>query len=316
MKKLIILIVILGSMNVSGKSRWITYRIAEEHSPKNDICSVCFDRDGCLWAGTDYGVYQNKDGKWIARGTENVYVQTLFIDAENRKWAGLWGGGIFLCGSDDDWKHAPDASPTGSVNVITADHDGNIWIGDWGGGAVMLGDTAGGYAGKKRIVYKAGEAQVNLGDNTVTSAVCDARGRMWLGTYHGISVFHDGLWTLYNSENSNLPDNDVYALAAGKDGCVWIGTCDGLVKVFGQEWTVYHTENSGLSCDLVLALATGEDGTIWVGTNKGLFSFDGKKWTNFTVENSGLADNRIQTVTLYHEKIYVGTSQGISVCDQ
>lgn len=326
MKKILLLffffLSILQSFSIG---RWTTYKIEEGYSPKNDICSICFGKQGGLWVGTNYGIYKNEAGKWVAQNVENIYVQNLFIDDKDTKWAGLYGGGVYKCEAGNNWEIVKDASPTNSVNVITSDKKGNIWVGDWGGGAVNLdgkgeidvNNKTGGatnYNGKRWVSYKAD--QVNLGDNSVTSIVCDAKDRMWFGTYHGLSMLNNGIWTLYNKQNSTLPDNDIYSLASDRKGNVWIGTCNGLVKISGSKWTVYNNENSGLSYDLILSLATGANGSVWVGTNKGAFFFDGTKWINYTVENSGLTDNRVQTIVVYKNKVYFGTSNGISVYEQ
>jgi ligand-binding sensor domain-containing protein len=310
------------SFSIGG---WTTYKIEDGYSPKNDIWSICFGKQGDMWAGTSYGIYKNETGKWIAQNVENIYVQTLFIDKKNTKWAGLYGGGVYKCEAGKNWRTVKDASPTNTVNVITSDHEGNIWLGGWGGcdgnldekGQIDVRNKTGGainYNGKEWVSFKAD--QVNLGDNSVTSIVCDAKNRIWFGTYHGLSMLKNGIWTLYNKQNSALPDNDVYSLASDRAGNVWIGTCNGLVKIAGTKWTVYNNENSGLTYDLILSLATGANGSVWVGTNKGVFLFDGSKWMNYNVKNSGLIDNRVQTIVVYKNKVYFGTSNGISVYEQ
>ena len=323
MKKILLLLLcflsILQSCSMGG---WTTYKIEESNSPKNDIWSICFDKQGGLWVGTNYGIYKNEGGKWVAQHVENIYVQTLFIDDKDTKWAGHYGGGVYKCDDGKNWENLKDASPANSVNVITSDKKGNIWLGGWGGcdvkldekGELDVSNKTGGamnYKGKQWVSYKAD--QVNLGDNNVTSIVCDPKDRIWFGTYHGLSMLSNGIWTLYNKQNSILPSNDIYSLASDRKGIIWVGTCNGLVKISGSKWIVYNKENSGLSCDLILSLATDANGRVWAGTNKGAFFFDGTKWTNFTIENSGLADNRVQTIVVIKNKVYFGTSNGISV---
>ena len=326
MKKLLLLFLSFVSILQScSTDQWTTLKIEDGDSPKNDICSICFDKQGSSWVGTNYGIYKNEADKWVAQGIENIYVQTLFIDDKDTKWAGLYEGGVFKCEAGNNWENVKDASPTNSVNVITSDIKGNIWLGGWGGcildldekGEIDITNKTGGamiYDGKQWVSYKA--AQVNLGDNSVNTIVCDAKGRIWFGTYHGLSMLNNGIWTLYNKQNSTLPDNEVFSLAADSKGNVWIGTCNGLVKISGLEWTVYNNENSDLSCDLILSLATDENGSVLAGTNKGAFFFDGTKWRNYTAENSGLTDNRVQTIAVHKHKVYFGTSNGISVYKQ
>lgn len=300
---------------------WQSSRIVNDCSPKNDIRSICFDRDGKMWVGTWNGVYADANGQWIAQGLE-TYVETLFIAPDNTKWVGLWGGGVFKSEIDEKWEKVQEASPTNSVNVISADNNGSIWIGDWGGGAVNLdgkgeidvNNKAGGvsnFDGKKWIVYKAED--VKLGDNSVISITCDSKNTMWFGTYHGLSKLEHGIWTLFNKQNSPLPDNDVYSLAADSKGNIWIGTCNGLAKLSGDKWTIFKKENSGLADNLILSIAEDSSGNIWLGTTKGVSVFDGLKWKTFNTSNSKLIDNRVQVIKVLGKKVYIGTGKGISV---
>ena len=308
MKKLLLpLLLILFILPSFSANKWTTYKIEEGYSPKNDIYSICFDKQGNLWAGTNYGVYKKEAGKWTAQGVENIYVQSLYIDYNGTKWAGLYGGGVYKSLAGGKWENVKDASPTNSVNVISADNKGNTWVGDCAGGAIN-------YDGKHWISYKADK--VKLGDNSVTSIACDTKDNMWFGTYHGVSKLGNGTWTLFNKENSKLPVNDVYSLAADSKGNIWIGTCNGLAKLSANTWTIYKKENSGLVDNLILSLAEDSFGNIWVGTNKGVSVFDGSKWKTYTAENSKLVHNRVQTIKAWNKKVYIGTTKGISVFEK
>ncbi|MDP4206195.1 MAG: two-component regulator propeller domain-containing protein [Bacteroidota bacterium] len=325
MKKILSLLFLFCSMWAFSAGHWTTLRLEDNQSPKNDIRSICFDKQGNMWVGTWYGIYKYENGQWQIKGLENGYVETLFIDNKDIKWVGLWGGGLCKCDDDKNWNKVKEASPYNSINVVSADRKGHIWVGDYGGGAVNLepkgevnsdNKTGGDAAAKedKWVVYKADK--VNLGDNSILSITADAKGRTWFGTYHGVSVLENSQWTLFNKQNSQLPDNDIYSLCSDLKGNVWIGTCNGVAKVSGSKWTVYKKENSGLVSNLILSLATDTKGNVWIGTNKGLSVFNGVKWTTYTVENGSLPDNRVQTITVYKNKVYVGTSSGISVWDE
>ncbi len=303
--------------------KWESILIDNADSPNNDIRAICFDQDGKMWVGTWGGVFGNVNGNWLPQGPEG-YVETLFIASDHTKWSGLWGGGVYKCKAGDKWEKIKDVSPTNSVNVISADRNGSIWIGDWGGGAVNLmgkgeadvnnkiGGTA--FKGDQGIVYR--DETVDLGDNSVISMTCDAQNRMWFGTYHGLSRFDEGKWTLFNKQNSDLPDNDVYSLCTDSKGNIWAGTCNGLAKISGESWTIYNKDNCGLAEELILAIAEDSRGNIWLGTNKGLSVFDGSDWKSYTTVNSGLIDDRVQAITVFEDKVYIGTGKGISIFRQ
>jgi ligand-binding sensor domain-containing protein len=97
---------------------------------------------------------------------------------------------------------------------------------------------------------------------------------------------------------------------------VWAGTCNGLVRISGEKWNVFRKENSGMADNLILSIAEDSSGNIWVGTNKGVSVFDGSAWKTFTKENSLLADNRVQVIKVRDKKVFLGTSNGISVFEE
>ncbi|MDP4184183.1 MAG: two-component regulator propeller domain-containing protein [Bacteroidota bacterium] len=324
MKRILSMLFLFCTICAYSAGHWTTLKIEDNQSQKNDIRSICFDKQGDMWVGTCYGIYKYENGQWLAKGPEKVYIETLFIDKYDTKWAGLWDGGVYKCEDNKSWEKVKGASPNDCANIITADRKGSIWVGDWGGGAVNLerkGDIMSNNISSevqnkedRWVVYKADK--VKLGDNSILSITADAKGRTWFGTYHGVSVLDNGKWTLFNKQNSQLPDNDVYSLSSDAKGNVWIGTCDGVVKVSGSKWTIYKKENSGLVCNLILSLATDSKGNVWVGTNKGVSVFNGSKWITYNVENGSLPDDRVQTIAVYKNKVYVGTSSGISVWNE
>lgn len=306
-RKIFLLLFLFVTFCSYSQNKWTTLRISDTYSPKNDIRAIQFDKGGILWVGTWCGLYKMIDAKWQLAGPPNTYIQTLYIDHNDTKWAGVLGGG--LCKSDDGvfWTAIKDIQPAGEINIINTDSKGILWFGDWNCGVLSLKNS-------KWTSYK--PEQISLGDNTVTSIACDSKNNKWFGTYHGITVYNELNGSkLYNRENSKLPANDVYSLCADSKNNIWIGTTNGLALFSGKNWTIYKKENAGLPSNLILSIAEDQKGFIWVGTDKGVSLFNGKKWTTYTVENSPLVDNRVQTIKVHQNKIYIGTSKGISIVE-
>jgi len=303
MKKLIITFCFL-IVTLYIQAQWTNMQIEPGISPKNDITSICFDKKGNLWAGTSFGIYKQENGKWDTQGPENIYVMAMYIDKNDTKWAGVWGGGVFKSESEKDWINVKEASTSIATNAIIQGGDNQLWIGTWDKGLIV-------FDGENWKEYKAKDGAI--GDNSVLS-LAKTGNNIWIGTYHGLSVYNGNNWTLYNRENSPLPDNDIYALYAGKNN-LWIGTCDGLASYAKENWKLYPKEKYGIQSDVILAIAEDTNGNVWVGTNKGLTVFKDRKKKIYTMENSNLIENRIQVIKIYNNKIYVGTSLGISMLD-
>lgn len=77
------------------------------------------------------------------------------------------------------------------------------------------------------------------------------------------------------------------------------------------------TMSNGLPSNWVSALAPAKDGKLWVGTgNAGVFLLDPAtgKGKGYRVVD-GLTSDEVTSIALFQEKVYVGTSGGLSVFD-
>lgn len=306
-KRLLFILLVFVAFSVSSQNKWTNIIVSDSIPSENDINSIEFDKDGNMWVGTLQGVHERISNKWVSAGLPDMYVQTLYIDAHDVKWVGCWGTGLYKSADGLSWNSVSDISPASSINVIKSDNNGTIWAGDWTCGVFF-------YNNVKWVHYN--KNQISLGDNTVTSIVQDAKNKIWFGTYHGMTIYDSasGASYNYNIHNSKLPDNDVYSLCTDTKNNIWIGTINGLAKYDGQYWTVYKMGNApGMLSNLILCIACDGKGNIWVGTEKGLCRFDGKRWVGYTTKNSRLIDNRVQTIKIRNNKMYIGTPEGISV---
>ena len=80
---LVLSFLILSVLPTCAVGKWTNYKIDKGYSPKNDICSICFDKQGSLWVGTNYGVYKNK------------FTQLKKMDnrqAPDSRWQAIWRG--------------------------------------------------------------------------------------------------------------------------------------------------------------------------------------------------------------------------------
>ncbi len=83
---------------------------------------------------------------------------------------------------------------------------------------------------------------------------------------------------------------------------------------FGK--AVLLNKENGLPGNAVGPLSKSEDGFIWIGGSEGLYRFDGLQVRTFQEGSDpehSLFDNSVFAILPVHEKIWVGTSQGISV---
>ncbi|MGB7786251.1 MAG: histidine kinase [Salinimicrobium sp.] len=120
----------------------------------------------------------------------------------------------------------------------------------------------------------------------------------------------------YPSKNytaaNRLPNNVVRSLLVDSNNILWIGTENGLVKKENDEFK-YFFEEDGLAQNSCWAIAEDKNGKLWFGSyGEGLSIYDGYKFKVIS-EEAGLVHNEITKLFAHGDKMYVGTSNGVSV---
>jgi ligand-binding sensor domain-containing protein/signal transduction histidine kinase len=147
------------------------------------------------------------------------------------------------------------------------------------------------------------------GDRTVTCALEDQNGQLWIGS-RGLGLFRygpDGTVETFSSRNG-LGSDLVDCLHEDAEGNLWVGTHGGglrrirraALQVFGRE--------QGITSGHVTSLAEGPNSSLWVGTeNDGLFRLEKGKATLLSGSKRLTIRSVLQTTD---GQVWVGTSPG------
>ncbi|MBS4036433.1 MAG: T9SS type A sorting domain-containing protein [Ignavibacterium sp.] len=144
-------------------------------------------------------------------------------------------------------------------------------------------------------------------DNRITAIAKDQDSAIWLGTQSaGLIKYADGVFTIFNSQNSPFTDSYIWALAVDQQNNIWIATQDtGLVKFDGNEWYFYNMNeiaprsqnNSAWEVEI------DDSNNIWVGTYwAGLAKFDGQNWTLYDDSNSPMINGQMEINAISFDK--------------
>ena len=197
--------------------------------PSSSVNAIAQDRAGYIWVATADGLARH-DGVGFRTWRHDPAdpgslpgnnVQALHIDAQDRVWVAIEGGGLSVLdarrrrfrhfrmathpqvGSDDTW--------------AIASRDGVTWFGTWGGGLHRM-DRDGRIT---RFEPVDGDTR-SLPAANVLALAFDRRGRLWVGTTHGLAR-----WTGRGFERVPVagaaPEPVVYALVPDGDA-LWVGT--------------------------------------------------------------------------------------------
>lgn len=111
-----------------------------------------------------------------------------------------------------------------------------------------------------------------------------------------------------------LPNNAIRSLFLDSQNFLWIGTENGVVHKENKKITHFFEED-GLAMNNCWAIAEDSFKKMWFGSyGGGLSIYNGQSFIVLSKEN-GLVHNEITKLLHFNNKMYVGTSDGVSVVD-
>ena len=231
----------------------------------NRILSLCEDREGSLWIGTEnQGLMRLKDGAFTSYPeVEEVKNRAVAGIIEARE-GGLWMAtatalvrlkdGVFTAYTGD---HRVPARLVPWSRSMVEDQRGDLWV--------ALNSGLFRLTKERSTLYT---TQEGLPDNRV-GAVCEDRdGSLWVGTNRGLARLRDGSFTTYTVKDG-LTDDYIRCITRDRAGNLWVGTAaGGLMQRTGERWTTIRAAD-GLSDKNIQCIAEDREGNLWVGTTTG-----------------------------------------------
>ncbi|GEM_PF-465122 len=271
----------------------------------NRILSLCEDRRGTLWIGTEAGGLTQYDrGAWtrytVDDGLPSDTILSIVEDGDGALWIntpvglGRWRDGAFLPCTTGEGKLLEH------VSAFCPDREGTLWVGLWGGRLAHLRDGV-----LTTILTPTGDVR-----HWVHAIEQGRDGSLWVGTHNGLFRLRDGTVTRYTTANG-LSDNFIECLLEDRAGSLWVGTrAGGLNRWAEGAWTTTAT-NNGLSGEEVRCLMEDREGDLWIGTSGGgLIQQKRQKLTVLSTEQ-GLPDEEVVPITEDGEgNIWIGATCG------
>lgn len=232
------------------------------------VQSVSEGAEGELWIGFNGGgVVHWHDGTSQAYGNAPyAYVRSVFVDEEQRVWAGTWGPwppwGTGLFRFDNGEFRAAMPQFQVRVSAIFEDRKGQIWVGTQAGLYRQEGAT--------KAFGKIG----GLSSEIIQAIAEDREGNLWVGTAAGLNRYADGKFTVERDKKGT--DEDISALYTDKDGVLWIGTRGwGLERLHKGKRTRYTTDD-GLISNSIGYIIEDDETNLWMGSPAGFMRISKK----------------------------------------
>ncbi len=252
-----------------------------KHVGLGNVNTVCVDRQGRYWAGTnDHGIvcYDPQTGKSVPYNkanrtlTSDVIVSSL-LASDGTLWFGTYEGGLIHYQQGHFVTIRSTGAQNGLVNnsvwALCEDHDGNIWLGTLGGGVQCIDHRSG---------------QFSTLDSHNSKLASDYISSIQLTTDSLLLVAHSEFYSVINPrtrvvENKHIEERqgDVPVSPASHQvmqdsrGLVWQATASGATVCDVQSGAYYLLDKkSGLVGSTVNGIIEDSLHVVWVVTEHGL----------------------------------------------
>jgi len=258
----------------------------------NIITAIETDTKDNIWVGTDGGGL-----KYVDR-THNVIknyypnepngilsdkvVMSLLLDKYNL-WIGTYLKGIAVYNlKSKKTQYFENTSKENSlsnnfISYFLKTSQGDMWIGTNGGGIDKFNSKTKLFTNFKHSDKTDEPSLVNDNVNTIAE---DNNGRLWIGTYWGLSVFDplNGMFLKYmrnENDKESLSNNTIITIKITLQNEIWLGTRNGLNKFIpARNSFKSFSLSDGLSGNVINSIEEDKHGNLWLSTNNGICHFN------------------------------------------
>ncbi len=287
------------------KQGQFTIYTTKEGLANDYVTSLCRDREGAIWIGTDGGLSRFKDGHLtnytVQEGLVNNAIRSLYVDPEGSLWIATNKGGVHQFKDGKIIQQViPELSQKVDVRGLLRDRNQNLWVGTTDG---LLRLQAG-----RVTKYTEREGLASEWINCVTE---DSEGTIWIGTDRGLNQYRNGILTAYNLKDTASSGDAVLSLQTDREGSLWIGfRNEGLGRLRKGQFVSYSAKD-GLADDYVSSILQDREQRIWLGTSKGLNLFRDGAFATFVINDSS-SNSRINALAEDRTgNLWVGTRSGL-----
>ncbi len=288
---------------------------------------IDFKKDTLL-LGTDDGLYAfDKISKTFERfpGTNDTGTQVLSLTKTSGHIFMGTSKGLYKFNDDTNrFSLFTDTLKNHKIQTILPKKKNKIWVGTEGSGLFLIDIHTGSIL---RNYLNDPFDKESICSNFVRTLLTDTENRLWIGTFHGLSLLNEDTEKFYNYygdpfDETSISQNSIRSIIQDSQGGIWLGTYYGGVNYYHPlRNQFFHIKQNPIQNSLNDRIISGimeeSNGRIWIGTNdNGINVYDPNRnvFTHITKENNrGILSNNIKSFLRSHnndQHIYVGSHGG------
>jgi ligand-binding sensor domain-containing protein/serine phosphatase RsbU (regulator of sigma subunit) len=259
----------------------------EDGLAQSQILSMCQDRFGNIWFGTNSGGVSKYDGNKFSTLSENdsLVNNVVFSISELKNGELIFGtnGGISIY-NGKRFRNYTDKHglPHNRVFKAIQDNEGVIWIG-----------TAAGVCQFRENVVVPFASDSLLNNSIVFTIYADKVGNIWFGTFgNGVIKYNIRTKRFSNfTEEHGLRNNNVRAINEDIQGNIYVGTLSGISRITPQG-TIERVNIPGEGDIAFTDIVADNRNNMWLATSNGVYKYNGYTYRIYKAKN-GLASNDV-----------------------
>jgi len=302
-----------GVSNINLKTEVLT------NFPNQNV-NCFFISDNNIWVGTNLGLFRldQENHKYTAATQifpHRVKVNEIFEDGEGNLLIGTRDKGLFRYNVQS---HHLDSLLDVEVSCIYKSSQGFIWVGSTEDGV---------YCFQKEELIAHYNQDSGLAHNVVRDITEDKQGRIWIGTFLGLSILEPekNIFTNYYQSDKkpySLSHNSIYTLFRDQEGSIWIGSYFGGVNIYNPKTNIFRyyiadsDQNKSINYRVVGSMLEDDDKNLWIATEGGGVNFFDRKKKKFKYITKGndaysLSHNNAKSLYLDNkDRLWIGTHLG------
>jgi ligand-binding sensor domain-containing protein/signal transduction histidine kinase len=269
-----------------------------------DPLSICSDRSGNLWIGTNGdGLVRMRGDRFeiltVRDGLSSGSILALYEDREGSLWIGSNDGLNRLRDTRFTTITVREGLSADAVNSVMAGRDGTVWIGTDGGGLNRLHGAA----------INTYTTATGLGSNYVGALFEAADGSLWISGDGVVTRRQNGQVRVYTAADG-VPKAFVSAIGQDRNGRIIIGGERPVLELRDDRFV--PSPNQPTDIEYCYSITRDRHGDLWYATTGGLVHTTESGHRTYTMRD-GLPDQGIHSV--YEDDagtLWVATVSGLA----